>query len=235
MEEKNSNIATIMRKDGKKYSVRQDRTRYFFPDEWNRFINTFSDDKHKLLFITLLHTGSRIMEALHLKPESFDFERNIITFKVVKSRKANKKLFSNGKKRMFFISEQYCKLVRQHCIKNNLASNDYIFLDKKDLPDEYESLTNQQKKKFFNKQKVKYHLLMKNHLMKANIENYQDFSLHNIRKTYGNWMRLFKPDMQELCYRMGHDFETFMSNYGSNLLFSEQDKIKISKIMGTIK
>ena len=232
----NKNLAVIKLKNGKNYSVRQDRTRYFFPQEWDKFISTFKNDKSILLYNTLLNTCARIMEALHLKPSNFDFQRETITFEVVKSRKANKKLlFASGKKRSFFVSDKYIKLVKAYVKKYNIASDDYLFINKQELPENYATLTNLEKNKYFKKTKVSYHMLMKSHLKKANITNYQDFSLHNIRKTYGNWMRTFNIDMQELCYRLGHDYETFMSNYGSSLMFNESDKIKIRNIMGNVK
>ena len=50
--------------NGADYSVRQDRRRYFFPDEWNEFIDLVNNKEHRFFFITCLQTGGRIMEVL---------------------------------------------------------------------------------------------------------------------------------------------------------------------------
>ena len=234
MENENPDIAIIKKKDGKRYTVRRDRSRYFFPVEWKIFIDSFKNKKHHLLFLTLLHTGARIMEALHLKVKSFDFHRGTVTFKVIKTRTSKKKTFSSRKKREFFVTEKYLREIKAFINKNNLKEEEYLFLNKKDLPINYETLSNKEKLKYFNKTKVAYSLLMKRHLKIANINNYYEFSLHNIRKTYGNWMRLFLK-IDEICYRMGHDEDTFMEHYGSSLLFDENDKVKIKSILGEVK
>jgi len=63
----NLGILEGMRKNGSKYSVRQDRRRYFFPQEWDKFISEIEDRTHKFFFLTCLHTGGRIMEVLNIR------------------------------------------------------------------------------------------------------------------------------------------------------------------------
>ena len=77
--------------------------------------------------------------------------------------------------------------------------------------------------------------MLKNNLRKVGINDWESFSLHNIRKTYGSLMRTFDIEMAELCFRMGHDMNTFIKHYGSSLLFTPTEKIKISKIYGDVK
>ena len=71
--------------DGKSYSVRKDRHRYFFPEEWLRFQNQLKENR-KILFETLLQTGGRIDEVLHLKPKDFIWDNNSVTLRVTKSK-----------------------------------------------------------------------------------------------------------------------------------------------------
>ena len=87
-------IVKIKTKQGKSYSVRKDRRRYFFPNEWEEFISTFKNKEHRFFFLTLLHSGARIMEALHLKYEDIDEERGTLNLKVVKQRKAKKNFYA---------------------------------------------------------------------------------------------------------------------------------------------
>ena len=65
--EADSNLYNIKRKNGRDYTVRKDRHRYFFPAEWNAFIKKVTNEKNRLFFITLLNTGARVMEALHFR------------------------------------------------------------------------------------------------------------------------------------------------------------------------
>lgn len=40
-------ITTITKKDGSKYSVRNDRSRFFYPQEWLNFLKTFKSKEKK--------------------------------------------------------------------------------------------------------------------------------------------------------------------------------------------
>jgi integrase len=229
-------IYTIIKSDGKKYSVRSDRRRYFFPHEWKAFVKTLdTDSKHYILFLISLHSGARIMEVLHLKPINFDFERKTITLEVIKQRKAKKNFYATGKSRTFFISENCLSEVKRYIKKNNIPPNSYLFLDNEKLPGNYDSLSNTEKKKYYQNTEIAYAQMFKRKVKKAGISDWKQFSLHNIRKTYGNWMRLYEIRMEEICYRMGHDFETYLTHYGSSLIFNPNEKMDIMKIMGDIK
>jgi|TARA_R100001530_G_scaffold34477_3_gene26930 integrase len=221
--------------DGTKYSVRTDRRRYFFPDEWIEFISQFKNKEHKFFFITLLHTGARIMEALNLKYEDINTERNSINFKIVKQRKAKKNFYAIGKSRGFFVSNNYIKEYKSFIRNKKINNNEYIFLDNSKLPQNYDSLDNNEKKQYYTSKTISYSNMLKRKLKKTTIKDWYNFSPHNIRKTYGMWMRTFNIEMAELCYRLGHDMDTFMAHYGSSLIFTDSEKRKIFKIMGDVK
>ena len=140
-------ILSGIKKDGLKYSVRKDRHRYFMPQEWKDFEKSLTNEKHRILFLTLLHTGARIMEALHLKPSSFDFERGTIKFDVVKQRKAKRQFYSLGTTRMFFVSPNYLKEIKSYVRKNDIKDNEFIFLNNSTLPTNYNELSHQERKK----------------------------------------------------------------------------------------
>ena len=221
--------------DGKPYSVRADRRRYFFPGEWEDFIKQFTNKEHKFFFLTLLHTGARIMEALNLKYENIDLERETIEFKVVKQRKAKKNFYAIGKSRGFFVASNFIKEYKSFTRNKATVMSDYIFLDNKKLPDNYDELDNDEKKKYYGSKVIAYSQLLKRKMKKAGIKDWYNFSPHNIRKTYGSWMRSFNLEMSELCYRMGHDMDTFIAHYGSSLIFTPSEKTNIIKIMGDVK
>ena len=223
------------KKDGKSYSVRNDRRRYFFPNEWELFIKQVKNKDHRFFFITLLHTGARIMEALNIKYEDIDTERKTVDLKVVKQRKAKKNFYSLGKSRGFFVASNFIREYKSFVRGKTIKPKEYIFLDNSKLPKDYEHLDNSDKKKYYFSKVVSFSGILKRKLKKAGIKDYYNFSPHNIRKTYGMWMRTFNKEMSELCYRMGHDMDTYMAHYGSSLIFTDTERRKIAQILGEVK
>lgn len=223
------------KQNGINYSVRKDRRRYFFPDEWNNFIKLINNRKHRFFFIVSLHTGGRIMEILNLKHEDIDIDRETIKFSIVKQRKAKKDFYAMGKTRGFFVSSELIKEYKSYIRGQKINLKDYIFLDNDKLPVNYGDLDNSERKKYYSSKVVSYSKMLKTKIKKSKIKDYWNFSHHNIRKTYGMWMRTFNFEMSELCYRMGHDIDTYLAHYGSSLIFTEEERRKIQRIMGDVK
>ena len=227
------------RSNGSGYSVRTDRRRYFFPQEWINFIKQITNKEHRFFFLTCLHTGGRIMEVLNLRYKDIDLDREVVTFSVVKQRKA-KKNFATGKSRSFFLASnfirEYKTLIRTKIISPELVnSENYIFLNNEKLPKNYNELDNSERKKYYTSKVVSYSRILKGRAKKSGIKDWHNFSPHNLRKTYGMWMRTFNKEMSELCYRMGHDMDTYLAHYGSSLIFTESDRRLIQQIMGDVK
>lgn len=203
-----------VRKNGKKYSVRDDRTRYFYPEEWLNFMKSLREN-NKLIFETLIQTGARIDEALHIRPKDFDFERKSLTLVVtkIKARKGE----SVGKKRSFEVSSDYIKEVKKYINKNKINLDEKLF-----------DLTSQ----------AVYQLLRRK-LKEIEIKDWYNFSLHNIRKTHGMWLKTLMEYSRsitesEICLRLGHDYNTFLKHYGSPSVFPAKDKNLMIKILGDI-
>jgi len=234
-DEKKEGIVVGKRSNEIKYSKRLDLHRYFFPDEWENFLNKIKNKKHKFFFITALHTGGRSMEILNLKHEDLDIERRIIKFQIVKQRKAKRTYNTTGKKRSFFVASNFIKEYKSFIRGTTPKPKDYIFLDNKKLPINYDQLDNKERKKYYISKFISYSKMLKNKLKKAGIKDWYNFSLHNLRKTYGMWMRTFNIEMAELCYRMGHDMDTYLAHYGSSLIFTESERRKIANILGDVK
>lgn len=198
----------ITKANGKKYTIRNDRNRFFYPDEWKKFINVAKPSK-KYLFIALLQSGARIAEILEIKPLDFDFERYTLTLRVTKIKsKKNEKV---GKKRTFKVSKEFI-----------LATKKYI-RDNKIKPEE----------KMFNVHKNTVYQLFMRYLEKAELDP-KEFGLHNIRKTCGNWLKALGVPPDEICLRLGHDYNTYLKHYGSANIFDLSDKRLMIKILGDI-
>ncbi len=202
-------LRTGVKSNGVIYSVRTDRSAYFFPERWISFLETI-DQKKQPIFDTLINTGARIEEALNIKPEDFDWERNNLTLKVTKTKAAKGE--SIGRKRTFSISSQFARRMRKYINDNNISNGNVLFP--------------------ITKQAV--YQLFKRGLQRAKFEDWQQFSLHNIRKTHGNWLKALDISSDEICLRLGHDHNTYLKHYGSASIFDRRDKMLMIKILGDL-
>ena len=231
----NEGLMVGTKSNGVRCSVRKDRRRYFFPDEWNEFIKLIKEPRHRFFFIASLHTGGRIMEVLNLKYKDIDSERETVTFNIIKQRKAKRDFYATGKSRGFFVASEFFKEYKSFIRGKTINPEHYIFLDNDKLPSNYDTLNNEQRKKYYAGKSISYSSLLKRKLKKTGIKDWYNFSPHNIRKTYGMWMRTMNKEMGELCYRMGHDMNTYIAHYGSSLIFTEEERRKIVRILGDVK
>jgi len=201
-------LRIIKKSDGMKYSVRDDRGRFFYPEEWNKFIENIKHEK-RFLFETLIQTGARIQEAINIKPSDFDFQRNNLTLRVtkVKARKGEKV----GKPRTFPVSSKYIRKARAYIKTNKIKDNQLLF-----------KIT-----------KYSVYQMMRRKLIGI-VKDDWNFGLHNIRKTHGNWLKALGVPADEICLRLGHDYDTYLKHYGSPNIFDRKDKILMIKILGDV-
>jgi len=152
-----------------------------------------------------------------LKPLDFIWDNNSITLRVTKSKasKGESKVLG-GKRRSFGVSSQFCRRMRSHIRNNNIKDDDLIF-----------PITKQAVSQMF-----------KRALENAGLNSWE-FSLHNIRKTSGMWLKTVQRrgvdlDVSEICMRLGHDHNTFLKHYGSPSIFTDQQRDKIVDILGDV-
>lgn len=197
-----------IKSDGKKYSVRDDRNRFFFPNEWIMFMEKINPDK-KILFETLIQTGARIEESLNIKPKNFDWGRNNLMLRVtkIKARKGE----SVGKPRTLPVSSQYIRKIRAHINKNKITDQKVLF------PITKQAVWQMMRRK-----------------LQGVVDDEWNFGLHNIRKTHGNWLKALEIPAEEICTRMGHDFNTYLKHYSSPNIFDRKDKMLMIKILGDV-
>lgn len=201
------NVGT--KSDGSTYLVRTDRSRFFFPNEWEDFMKVTKKSK-QMIFETLVQTGARIEEALNVKPKDFDWDRNNLTLRVtkIKAKKGEKV----GKPRTFPVSSQFTRKARAYINENKIGEDELLF----------------------NMSKQAVWQLMRRSLKKAGIKDDWNFGLHNIRKTHGNWLKALEINAEEICLRLGHDFNTYLKHYGSPNIFDRKDKMIMVKILGDV-
>jgi len=188
--------------------VKTNVNRFFFPDEWKKFSNEISKRNNFMLYELQFNTGARFNEVLHVRPCDFDFERNILI--LWKTKTKSKKGEKVGKPRTISLSTQFGKKMKKFC--NNEKQDDYLFKISQ----------------------AGYNQLLKNKLNKLGIKDWKNFSSHTIRKTHGMYLKSVGIDIAEICTRLGHDYDTYITHYGSADVFTEKDMRTIRELLGDL-
>ena len=218
-----------IRKDGKKYSVRDDRGRFFYPSEWMKFFDALNE-RQKFTFRFLINTGCRINEARHVRVGDIDLDNKRILVRItkVKAKKGEK----NHKPRTIPISSQFAKYLRWVFRENNLTNECYLASSNDPKKDEMSE----------NPKLFKYgilsnpggHLALKKNLKKSGIKDWYNFSLHNIRKSLETWFVALNVDGMKITAHIGHDLKTAAQHYVSADVFSFEEKKQMRLIIGDL-
>jgi len=207
-EQTREGVSYVEKKDGRKYMVRDNRLRFFYPGEWILFYDSLKPGKQKNTFDIAMGTGGRINELINIKVEDHDTERNALTLKVTKirARLGEKK----PTPRTLAISSQLSKKIR--AMSKGLRPGDKLPLLSKSAATQ----------------------VLKRHLKKIGIKDWYMFSLHNVRKTHGNYLKALGVDMSEICKRLGHDSDTYLKSYASPDIFTLKDMDQMRIILGDL-
>jgi len=192
-----------------KYKLKIDKKVFFYPDQWNKFYNNLKE-KQQPYFKIAINTGARINEIRNLKVGDINFERLTLTFFITKIRAKLKETRSTP--RTIKISPEFAQWLQRWIRKYSLNKGDTFNIKSTPAIDK----------------------TLKLGLKKIGIENWYDFSSHNIRKTHGNWLKALKVDGIEIATRLGHDMNTMLKHYVSADLFSEGDRALIKEILGSL-
>lgn len=211
--------------DGTKYSVRDTRNRYFYPYEWKDFMSNVSD-KNKIIFETLIITGARIQEAMMIKKSHIKIDKKylILYTTKIKARKQERK----SKSRDISLSKHFIRKIKAYMA--SVKDSDYIFLDN----NKCNGLTEKEIKKIAHKKSLNVYQIFKRAMVKTEIEDVYNFSLHNIRKTCGMWLKALNVKESEICLRLGHNMNTYLEHYSSSDIFNQSQRQEMINILGDI-
>jgi integrase len=188
--------------------VKTDNNRFIYPDEWKGFLKAITKRKNKMLYELQFHTGARFDEVIHLRSSDFDFDRNNV--RLWKTKTKARKGEKTGKPRTISLSTDFSKRIKKFSEGLN--------------PDEY----------MFKISQAGYNDLLKKALERLEVANSKEYSSHNIRKTHGMYLKALGIDVGEICTRLGHDVNTYISHYGSADVFSEKDMRGIRELLGDL-
>ena len=202
-------LQSLTRKNGRGYTLRDNKDRFFFPHEYMKFEDKLkSKQKHSV--IVLMNTGARHMEAKHIKVEDCDLTNNRIILRKTKTKAKKKE--KKGKVRIIAISTHFAKYLKKYFRYKKLKDDDYIgLLENSSLNRAYKIAGEE-----------------------AGIKDYWNIGSHTFRKTHGNWLKALGVDGAEICTRLGHDYNTFLSAYSSPDIFTWEDKDKMRLILGDL-
>jgi integrase len=118
-EEMNQDYKIFNRRNGRSYTIRNNRDRFFYPDEWMKFFDKLKPGQ-KYTFMFLINTGSRINEARHVIPSDVDTERKRIILRVTKVKAKKKE--KSPRPRIIPMSSQFSKYIKNKIEKNKILS-----------------------------------------------------------------------------------------------------------------
>jgi integrase len=203
----------IIRSDGKKYTIRHNRGRFFFPDEWMAFYDALKKQQ-KVTFNFLINTGARINEIRNVKVSDVDFDRGNIVLRVTKRVVNRPKVQKVGERkiRVLTVSTKFIKFLRMVIKYYKLNDTDYFPILSTPAAN----------------------IAMKKALLKVGIKDYQMFSVHNCRKTLETWLLAMDVDSFKLVKHFGHSINIALKHYVSPDIFSYEDKRQIRSIIGDL-
>lgn len=70
--------------------------------------------------------------------------------------------------------------------------------------------------------------------VKAKVDKYEEFSSHNLRKTFATWMLSLGVEPFKLSQHLGHTLAELQKDYASNDVFTDEDKRLMLKILGNL-
>lgn len=204
------NIHYITRKNGVKMLVRNNRDRFFYPEEWGRFYDGLTYERQKITFNFLINTGARINEARNVRVSDVDLDRKRIVLRVtkVKAKKGEK----HSRPRIIPISSPFAKYLGKYIRDNKLNPTDTFGLLSTPASN----------------------LAMNKALQKANISDWYMFSIHNIRKTFEVWLMAMSIDSLKIIAHVGHSLATAAGNYISPDVFSFDEKRQMRIVLGDL-
>ncbi len=203
------NLKSLMRSNGKSYSIRTHRDRFFYPDEWGKFFD-YLKPRQKFTFKFLINTGARINEARNVRVEDIDLERKRMILRItkVKSKKGEK----HPRPRLIPISTQFAKYLKAYIKKKGLSNPDYLNILSTPAAN----------------------IGMKKALRESGIKDWYMFSVHNVRKTLETWLMSLNIDGLKITAHIGHSMAVAAKNYVSADVFSWDEKKQIRMIIGDL-
>lgn len=196
-----------IRSNGVKMTIRANRMRFFYPDEWKAFYDALTN-KQKITFNFLINTGARINEVKNIRLQDIDFDRGLIIIRWTKARNED----GSRKMRVIPVSSQFIKWIKKIVEEHKMK-----------MDSQFPILS-----------RFAGNIAMKKALQKINIPDYKMFSIHNVRKTLETWLISLDIDSMKISKHFGHSVMVASRFYVSPDTFSYEDKMAVREIIGDL-
>lgn len=205
---------TLMTRSNKlPYTIRDNRDRFFFPDEWVAFYDQLKK-RQKITFEFLINTGARINEVRNIRVSDIDMDRANIVLRVTKRvvNRPGKQKVGKSKIRILSVSTKFIKYLKKIIKQYDLGADDYFPV--LSTPGA--------------------NIGMKKALDKAGIKDWDMFSVHNVRKTLETWLIALDIDSFKIIKHFGHSLQIAIKHYVAPDVFSFEDKRMMRQIIGDL-
>ena len=184
---------------------KENPTRFFDPDEWEKFIYN-CNLKWRPYFWIMMLTGLRHNEASNISDKDIDTKNKWIV--ILKAKGGRTRI------RYVHLSSYALKFIKNFVKENNMSNNNTRF----NFP------TRQGMRQYM-------HEICK----QQNIKGWNDFSTHNLRKTHENYLLTLNKDSMKVATHMGHTSKTALDHYVSSAFIKDKKQLdKIREWLGDI-
>jgi integrase len=204
-------LTQVNRTNGVIYTMKDNKNRFFFPDEYGKFEDQLKK-KQRFSVRFLLNTGARINEARNVRVEDIDIERRRLVLRVTKAKAKKGEIKGKGRPRIIPLSSQFTKYLKGYINHKKLQPEDYLGI-----------LSN-----------PALNIAYKKAAKEAGINDYWNISSHTFRKTLEVWLMALGVDSLPLTAHIGHDLKTAAQYYVSPDIFSWEEKKKIRMFIGDL-
>ena len=189
----------------RKYARKINPKRFFYPQEWLRFVNAVNNQDHKFWFEVYLHTGARYKELRSLQIKEIDFNRGSL---LIKNPKAS--LGKKNRQRDIEISSYLKNRLLNYIKTNNLGKLDTLGIPRVQFLDR----------------------ALKTYCSAAGIDDSANFSMHNLRKTFETWCAAgLNINPLLLSAHLGHTVDIAGMFYVSSSMLKGDEKVMIRTIL----
>lgn len=202
-------MPTINKGKWGKFHVKENKSLFFYPQEWLKILDR-AKPKQLINLQMQINTGARINEAKNIEVRDIDLERRNLILRVTKVRSRKKE--TKPTPRIIPISSKFAKFLKKQTRDMKLGEgNTFPMLSV-----------------------AAYNTAIKKLAKDIGRKDYQDFSSHNIRKTFENWLIALGVDGFAVAKHLGHDAKTALTSYISPDIFRYEDKVLIRQILGDL-
>ena len=202
-------MITITKKNGQVYRLKENKNRFYFPDEYLTMFKLLRPKAQHYIRI-LMNTGARINEARHIKVEDINLDDKWIILRITKTKA--KKGETRGTPRYIPISSQLAKYLKTYIRKKKLCNVDVLNIPSTPACG----------------------LMLKRASAKAGLKNPRDFSAHSLRKTMETYLMALNVNDMKIVKHLGHDFRTAVSHYISPDIFNPTQRMQMRDILGDL-